>query len=148
MTPRTSMPGANDRASAGRRILSAFLASFALTAVGAQAADTSPARQLERFGAEAGRPGQAERGRLFFTGRQGGEWSCASCHGERPVSPGRHAGTGKTIDPLAPAFNPEAFSDAARVDKWFRRNCRDVARRECSAAEKADVLAYLISLNR
>jgi len=148
MTPRTSTPGADASASAARRILSAFAASLALAAVGAQAADTSPARQLERFSAEAGSPGQAERGRLFFTSRQGGEWSCASCHGDRPVSAGRHAGTGKTIDPLAPAFNPEAFSDAARVDKWFRRNCRDVARRECSAAEKADVLAYLISLNR
>lgn len=148
MTPRTSTPCADRRASTARRILWAVAASLALTAVGARAADTSPARQLERFSAEAGSAGQAERGRLFFTTRQGGEWACASCHGERPVAAGRHAGTGKTIDPLAPAFNPEAFTDAARVDKWFRRNCRDVARRECSAAEKADVLAWLISLNR
>ncbi|MFN3630954.1 MAG: DUF1924 domain-containing protein, partial [Casimicrobiaceae bacterium] len=27
-----------------------------------------------------------------------------------------------------------------------RRNCKDVLSRECSAAEKADVLAYLIRL--
>ena len=39
-------------------------------------------------------------------------------------------------------------TDSARVDKWFRRNCKDVLARECSAAEKADVLAYLIGLGR
>jgi mono/diheme cytochrome c family protein len=120
----------------------------ALTGVGARAADTSAARQLERFNAQAQSPGRAERGRVFFTSRHGGEWSCASCHGDRPVAAGRHAGTGKAIEPLAPALNPRAFTDTAKVDKWFRRNCKDVAGRECSAAEKADVLAYLTSLQR
>ena len=38
------------------------------------------------------------------------------------------------------------FSDPAKVEKWFRRNCNDVAGRECTAGEKADVLAWLISL--
>jgi hypothetical protein len=47
---------------------------------------------------------------------------------------------------MAPAFNPQRFTDAAKVDKWFRRNCKDVLARECSAAEKADVLAWLLSL--
>lgn len=112
----------------------------------AQAADTSPAQQLERFSAQAGAPGQAVRGRVFFTSRQGGEWSCASCHGNPPTAAGKHASTGKAIDPMAPAVNRQAFTDTAKVDKWFRRNCRDVLQRECSAAEKADVLAYLIAL--
>jgi hypothetical protein len=120
-----------------------------LLAAGAcHAADTSPARQLERFSAEAGAPGQAERGRAFFNARHGGEWSCASCHGNPPVTPGRHAGTGKTIEALAPAANPQAFTDSARVDKWLRRNCKDVLQRECTAAEKADVLAFLVGLKR
>jgi hypothetical protein len=110
----------------------------------AQAADTSPALQLERFGTEAGAAGQAERGREFFNSRHGGEWSCASCHGKPPTQAGKHASTGKAIDPLAPAANPRAFTDTARVDKWFRRNCKDVLQRECSAGEKADVMAYLI----
>lgn len=110
------------------------------------AADTSPTRQLERFSAQAAMPGQAERGRVFFTSRQGGEWSCASCHGNPPTKPGKHASTGKFIDPMAPAANPDAFTDTAKVDKWFRRNCKDVLQRECSAAEKADVLAYLTGL--
>ncbi|MFO1198354.1 MAG: DUF1924 domain-containing protein [Burkholderiaceae bacterium] len=112
----------------------------------AEAADTTIARQLAHWSAQAGSPGDASRGRAFFNARHGGEWSCASCHGAPPTRGGRHANTGKAIEPLAPAFNPKAFSDAARTDKWFRRNCNDVVSRECSAAEKADVLAYLAGL--
>ena len=112
----------------------------------AQAGDTSAAAQLQRWSAEAGAPGQAERGRLFVTRAHGGEWSCASCHGNPPTGEGRHAATAKTIAPLAPAANPRAFTDGARTDKWFRRNCKDVLSRECSPQEKADVLAYLVAL--
>ena len=39
-----------------------------------------------------------------------------------------------------------AFTSTAKVDKWFRRNCNDVLSRECTAVEKADVLAYLNAL--
>ncbi len=38
------------------------------------------------------------------------------------------------------------FTDTAKVDKWFRRNCNDVLSRECTAMEKADVWAYLKAL--
>jgi hypothetical protein len=125
-----------------------FVAAAALTALplAAHAADTTPAQQLAHWSAQAGAPGTAARGQLFFNSRHGGEWSCASCHGTPPTAAGKHASTGKAIDPLAPAFNPKAFTDTARVDKWFRRNCKDVLLRECSATEKADVLAYLNSL--
>ncbi|MDO9278239.1 MAG: DUF1924 domain-containing protein [Polaromonas sp.] len=112
----------------------------------ALAAETTPAQQLSHWSAAAGQPGRVEQGRVFFNAKQGGDWSCASCHGVPPTQQGKHASTGKVIKPLAPAFNPQAFTDSARVDKWFRRNCNDVLSRECSAAEKADVLAYLISL--
>ena len=112
----------------------------------AQAADTSAAEQLQRWNQAAGQAGDAARGRGFFTARHGGEWSCASCHGTPPTAQGKHANTGKVIAPLAPAFNAKAFTDSAKVDKWFKRNCNDVLTRECSAAEKADVLAYLNSL--
>jgi hypothetical protein len=131
---------------AWRRPLPALFAALALLPVLAQAAGTSAAEQLERFGTQAGTPSQAERGRGFFTSRHGGEWSCASCHGTPPTATGKHASTGKAINPLAPAFNPNGFTDTAKVEKWFRRNCNDVLQRECSAGEKADVLAYLISL--
>ena len=124
----------------------ALVASLAPWPVAVQAADTSAAQQLDRWSAQAAAPAQAERGRVFFTSRHGGEWSCSSCHGNPPTSPGKHASTGKAIDPMAPAANAKAFTDTAKVDKWFRRNCNDVLKRECSAGEKADVLAYLMSL--
>lgn len=125
-----------------------FLLALALlgAAATALAAETTPAQQLQRFSVEAGRPGNAASGERLFTTKHGGEWSCASCHGERPLANGRHASTGKTIEPLAPAANPKSLTDPAKVDKWLRRNCKDVLSRECSAAEKADVLAWLISL--
>jgi hypothetical protein len=129
-----------------RHLLCAALAGLSLAPLAARAADTSPAQQQERWNAAAGTPGQAARGQAFFTSRQGSEWSCSSCHGSPPTAGGKHASTGKAIDPLAPAFNPRAFTDTAKVDKWFRRNCGDVLKRECSATEKADVMAYLISL--
>lgn len=126
----------------------ALLSALMLHAGPAAAADTTPAQQLARFSAEASAPGNADRGRQFFTTRQQGEWSCSSCHGQPPLAAGKHASTGKAIDPLAPAANAQAFTDTAKVDKWFRRNCRDVAKRECTPGEKADVMAYLIGLKR
>ena len=92
--------------------------------------------------------GHAARGQTFFNAKHGGEWSCASCHGTPPTQQGKHASTGKAIPPLAPAFNANAFTDTAKVNKWFRRNCKDVLQRECTAVEKADVLAYLVGLKR
>ena len=88
----------------------------------------------------------ADRGSRLFRASQGGEWSCASCHGETPTGPGRHAKTAKVIRPLAPAANPQRFTDAAQVEKWFKRNCGDVLKRECTAQEKGDIVAGLVSL--
>ena len=126
-------------------ILPAALLSL-LCAGTALAAETTAAAQLQHWSAQAGAPGNASKGQAFFNARHGGEWTCASCHGMPPTAQGKHANTGKVIAPLAPAFNAKAFTDSAKVDKWFKRNCNDVLSRECSAAEKADVLAYLNSL--
>jgi len=67
---------------------------------------------------------------------------CASCHTANPKQAGQTR-VGKRIEPLAPAANPERFTDAAQVEKWFRRNCMDVLQRECSAQEKGDFIAWL-----
>lgn len=88
----------------------------------------------------------AARGREFFNTTHGGEWSCSSCHTDNPAAAGKHAVTGKTIQPMAPAANAERFTKAAKVEKWFTRNCRDVVKRACTAREKGDVLAYLLSV--
>ncbi len=113
---------------------------------GGTAAAATPAELLAGYTAQAGSPAQAARGQAFFNTRHGKDWTCASCHGAVPSQAGQHASTGKAITALAPAFNPERFSDPAKAEKWFRRNCNDVAGRECSAAEKADVLAWLMTL--
>ncbi len=126
--------------------LSMLLLALAGMASAAHAGDTTPAQQLAQWTAAAGQPASAARGQALFTQRQGGEWSCSSCHGTPPTGQGRHASTGKSIGPLAPAFNAQSLTDSAKVAKWFRRNCNDVLSRECTAAEKADVLAYLTSL--
>lgn len=119
---------------------------FALALSTAHAGDTTPAQQLSQWSAAAGQPGDASRGQRFFESRHGGEWSCATCHGAPPSANGKHASTGKTLAPLAPAFNAQAFTDTARINKWFKRNCGDVLSRECTPAEKADVMAYLLQV--
>jgi hypothetical protein len=87
----------------------------------------------------------ATRGERLFQATHGGDWSCATCHTANPTNEGRHARTGKTIAPLAPAANAERFTDRDRTEKWFRRNCNDVLGRSCTAQEKGDLLAYLMS---
>lgn len=112
------------------------------------AADTSAQVQLEKWSVAAGRPGNATQGEELFNQKHGDAWSCASCHNSPPTTTGKHASTSKPIKPLAPALNAEAFTDTAKIDKWFKRNCRDVMKRECTPAEKADVMAYLLSLKK
>ncbi len=79
-------------------------------------------------------------------GTKTGELSCSSCHTESPKAVGKHAKTGKEIQPLAPAANAKRFTDAANVEKWFKRNCNDVLGRACSAQEKGDFMAYVLSV--
>ncbi len=126
------------------RCVSAALLSGAALLPAAQA--TTPSEQLAAFSALAGSPPSTERGRTLFTTRQGREWSCSSCHGAEPRQDGKHASTGKVIAPLAPAVNAQRFTDVAKTEKWFRRNCNDVIGRECSPAEKADVLSWLLTI--
>ena len=84
----------------------------------------------------------AERGRKIWHAANG-ERSCASCHGETPFDAGKHVKTGKTIAPMAPSVNPERYQSAKKIEKWFMRNCQWTYGRECSAQEKADILAWL-----
>lgn len=90
----------------------------------------------------------AARGESFFKATHGKELSCTSCHTENPATQGKHANTGKVIQPLAPSVNVERFSDPAKVVKWFKRNCNDVLGRVCTAQEKGDVLTYLLTIKK
>ncbi|RZI44535.1 DUF1924 domain-containing protein [Herbaspirillum sp. HC18] len=126
--------------------LAPIAAAFACIVMASSVNAATPAELLAGYSAQAGAPASPVRGEQFFTARHGREWSCASCHGAVPTQAGKHASTGKPIGALAPAFNPERFTEAAKAEKWFRRNCNDVAGRECTPAEKADVLSWLMTL--
>ena len=129
---------------AGSWLAASALAAGVVNAPHATAA--TPQELLSGYVTQAGTPANPGRGQQFFTTRHGQEWSCSSCHGQVPTQTGKHATTGKTIAALAPAVNAERFTDPAKVEKWFRRNCKDVVGRECTAAEKADVLSWLVTL--
>ncbi len=130
----------------------AAVALMLAAATGATAAVT-PAEILKQIETEArAAPGfagfSAQRGGQLFNATHGKEWSCASCHTASPLAAGRHATTGKDITPLAPQANAQRFSDPAKVEKWFKRNCNDVLGRTCTAQERGDVLSWLVSLGR
>ncbi len=87
----------------------------------------------------------AARGEALYRSKTAGV-ACATCHGASPKEAGMHAATGKPILPMAPSANPERFTDAAKVEKWFKRNCNDVLKRPCTATEKGDFMTYLFSI--
>ncbi len=87
----------------------------------------------------------AARGEAFYKARTG-DVSCASCHGDSPKAHGKHTTTSKDILPMAPVANAERLTDAAKVEKWFKRNCSDVLKRACTAGEKGDFIAYLLAV--
>ena len=112
---------------------------------------TTPTELLAGYRAEAAQQAagfqpSAQRGAEFHARRFGVSAkmpACASCHTDNPAQAGRHVVTDKSIKPLAPTANAERFTDPAKVEKWFRRNCTEVVGRECNAAEKADFIAFL-----
>ncbi len=112
------------------------------------AGDTSPAALLRQFEAAAGQKGSPERGRVLFTSRHTGGKpetpSCITCHTKNLKARGQTR-AGKVIEPMAPSVNPQRLTDSAKVAKWLRRNCRTVLGRECSAGEKADIVAFLMT---
>lgn len=111
----------------------------------------TPRQFIATYAAEAGRaqPGfsaDTARGRAFATRAWGVSEkmpNCAACHTDNPRAAGRHAVTGKGIAALSPSVNPERFSDPAKVEKWFKRNCKEVVGRLCTPAEKADFIQFV-----
>lgn len=103
-------------------------------------------QQLQNSAAE---PFSAVRGETLFTtaqiGKKGEKIACTSCHSANLAQSGQNAVTGKMIDPLAPRANPARLSSVKEVQKWLRRNFKDVYNREGTAQEKGDVLTYIIN---
>ncbi|MFA6238001.1 MAG: DUF1924 domain-containing protein [Bacteriovorax sp.] len=70
---------------------------------------------------------------------------CTTCHTANPKAPGLSRAN-KIIDPLAPIASKERFTDMAKVEKWFKRNCKDVLERECTVLEKGNFTKFMMSV--
>jgi len=108
----------------------------------------TPQQILDQLVRNAGNAASAQRGEQLFRAKagQGEVESCMSCHTSNPKASGQHVRSRKLIEPLAVVANPARFTDPAKVEKWFKRNCKDVYARSCSAQEKADFTAYMLSV--
>jgi hypothetical protein len=87
-------------------------------------------------------------GKQFFNRKithDGHEVACASCHTENPADPGKNIVTHKAIKPLSPRVNPDRFTDLAKVEDNFVDHCNDILGADCSAAEKANFITYLLA---
>ena len=113
-----------------------------------------PQELLQDYAAQARqeKPGfkgfSAARGEQFYHAERisgGSRTSCAACHTADPRNAGKTRAN-KSIEPLAPGANPRRFTDAAKTEKWFGGNCKDVLERACTAQEKGDFITYLQSI--
>lgn len=78
-----------------------------------------------------------------ISAKDGKNRDCTTCHGKDLTQRGKHVRTGKVIDPLSPSVNKERLTDAKKIEKWFKRNCKWVLGRECTPQEKGDFLSYI-----
>ena len=104
---------------------------------------------MQQLQAEASQPFDAKRGEAVFTsehiGKKGEKIACTTCHSVNLADTGKNINTGKVIDPLSPKANPTRLTNVKEVQKWLRRNFKDVYNREGTAQEKGDVLTYIIN---
>jgi hypothetical protein len=132
-----------------------ILAAACLLLAGPAAADPARDAILAALAAEAKQADAAftgfspDRGSAFFRATQtGGDPqtpACTACHTDNPQAAGRNAKTGKPIDPMAVSANPARFTNPDDVEKWFRRNCKEVLGRECTPREKGDFITFMAS---
>ena len=71
--------------------------------------------------------------------------ACASCHTANPADEGKHIVTGKAIRPLSPVVNAKRFEDFEKVQEKFTQHCKDIIGSDCTAAEKANYITYLLT---
>jgi mono/diheme cytochrome c family protein len=92
-----------------------------------------------------------EDGKAFFNEKftvKGKQIACASCHTANPADPGKHIVTGKPIRPLSPVINAKRFADLDKVEKNFTNHFNDIISRDCTAQEKANFIAYLLTADK
>jgi cytochrome c peroxidase len=128
-------------------LIAALTAGFLFATLAARA--TTPQDMLRLHEQQAGSPGNAARGEKMFFARRthsnGETVSCTTCHTDNPKAAGKTRAN-KLIEPIAPVANRERFTDPEKVEKWFKRNCKDVLERACTDQEKADFIAFMLSV--
>lgn len=125
-----------------------LMAACMLLATSAALATPATDELFSKYKSEGAAGFDAERGSRNWSkeakGDEGQLMSCSTCHGQDLGKEGRHHKTNKVIGPMAPSANKERFTDAKKIEKWFKRNCNDVLARECTAQEKGDFLKFLL----
>lgn len=90
----------------------------------------------------------AQRGKTVFFEEQpnekSGKISCATCHTSDLKKSGKTT-AGKVIEPLAPSVNKKRLNSSKEIEKWLKRNFKQVYGREGTAREKGDVLTFINS---
>jgi hypothetical protein len=152
-------------------VLTMMACSAALAADGPQALVERYAEQ-----AKAADPAfegfSAERGHAFYLEKHPlmgvGAVSCSSCHRKDPREqikahrvdilcrachvindeehPEPEGAKVRYIEPFAPHANPKRFADYTRVEKFFKRNCEMVLKRQCTPVEKGDLITWLLTV--
>ena len=126
------------------RLVSRVILGAAVIAAGTAVAAQPPIEQLKVYREQGIEQADTARGKQLWYAPVN-ERSCSLCHGDSPVDIGRHASTGKQIEPMALSVNPERYQSAKKIEKWFLRNCKWTFGRECNLQEKADILTWLAS---
>jgi hypothetical protein len=106
-------------------------------------------KELKGRGAVSDKPFSSEVGRRFYLLRrtwQSHDFTCSGCHGTDPNKVGWHIDKHVAIPPLAPSANPERFTDVDIVEANFKAHCMDLHERDCTAYEKGNFIAYLMSV--
>jgi hypothetical protein len=122
---------------------------FSITCV--SGARAGPVDQLlDQYAAQSHSAFTAAQGKALWTktytnNKQSKPRSCSTCHTENLTAVGKHAKTGKPIDPMAPSVNAKRLTDIKTINKWLLRNCKWTMGRECTAEEKGRLLTYIKS---
>ena len=128
-----------------KRLLTFAICASVISTASAQA--DVVAALLQDYAAAGAGPFSAQQGEGLWhrehPGDDGKRRSCASCHTADLKQDGRHAVTGKTIEPMASSVNPKRLTDRREIEKWFARNCKWTLGRGCTAQEKGDLLSFL-----
>lgn len=135
-----------------KSLMGLALAAVLLSSVNASAANTKVASlplsaeriglQLQQYQAQGAGLFSAAAGQTLWL-QQSEDRSCASCHTAKVTDLGMHQNTRKPIEAMAPSLTSNRLTDAAKIEKWFTRNCNWTFKRECTPQEKGDVLLWL-----